>query len=92
MMSPKIETVVEALKIVRTGGDLGLLLGEFSAKWPTRLGKGKVRKSNGPVAQFLSGLVDQGLVDRSAHGLRGRFTLTPAGERFLVENKPARPS
>ncbi len=73
------------MRIVRSGGDLGILLAEFAAKWPTKLRKGQTRKSLAPIGQFLGVLVNDGLVGRSTFGRWARFTVTRAGERLLAE-------
>ena len=77
--------MVEALKIIRSGGEDGLLLDEFAAQWPSQLPKGVKRKTNASVAQLLGLLVNDGLLDRSALGRWGRFTLTRKGGEFLDE-------
>ena len=90
MLKPTDETVVEALRIVRTGGELGYTVAGFGSKWPGKMRKGQTRKHLGAVGRFLNYLATEGLVDRSVRGPRGRFTLTPAGESMLAEAQTAR--
>jgi len=89
-MPPSRSTVIDALRIVRSGGELGLLLDEFAAKWPTQK-KGAKRRSLAPIGQLLGRLVRDGYVARSsAKGPRSRFTVTAAGYKLLGEDSAGR--
>jgi hypothetical protein len=85
MMAPRPETVHAALIIVTASGQYGISLGEFASQWRGQLRKNQVRKSLAGVGKFLGRLMTDGLLDRSAPAPHGRFTLTRAGEKFVVE-------
>lgn len=79
------ETILEALRVVRAGGADGPTLAEFARKWPSRLGPGVPRKTLRGVGQVTGYLVTAGLLQRAGRRSMPRFTLTPAGERFLAD-------
>jgi hypothetical protein len=90
MMAPTSDTILEALRIVRAGGVDGPTLSEFARKWPSRLGPGVARRTLRGVGQVTGYLVTSGLVQRRGARSFARFTLTPAGERFLADGGPPR--
>ena len=83
------DTIVNALLIVRRGGQIGVPLVEFANHWPSVLPAGKARRSLAGVGKVTGTLVRLGLVRRSSPGRRARFSLTPAGQAFLDETARA---
>jgi hypothetical protein len=79
--------VVEALLIVRRGGDYGITLTEFSSRWPTATGKPRTELRG--VGHVTGYLVRLGLLERSATRRQARFSLTPAGEKLLADAAPS---
>ena len=77
------DTILEALAILRRGGSYGLTVGEFAARWPTRLKT--PRKTLAGVGQVTGALVRYGLAQRSSGSRRARFSVTAAGEAFLAD-------
>jgi|HubBroStandDraft_2_1064218.scaffolds.fasta_scaffold00001_96 hypothetical protein len=90
MMDPTRDTILEALRIVRAGGADGPTLAEFARKWPSTLGAGVERRTLSGVGKVTGYLVRHGLLQRAGRRSMARFTLTPAGERFLADAAPQR--
>ena len=89
MIAPNPTTIIEALRIVGSGGYLGLPLAEFAAKWPGKLPRGVKRRSLAPMGQFLGQLVTRGYLRRSGSRRMPRFTLTRAGDAMLADVLPS---
>jgi hypothetical protein len=87
------DRTVDALLIVRGGGEFGITLPAFAARWPSQsLPSGTARRKLTGVGQVVGSLVRRGLVQRSSSGRYARFSLTQAGEQFLAEASPRRRS
>ena len=82
MIAPRRDTVARVLKLVDQAGPNGIDLGGFAAKWPTRLPKGRDRKTNAPIGRFLGDLVRSGLLVKD---ILGQYTVTKAGRVTLAD-------
>lgn len=85
------DTILEALRAVRAGGDEGTNLQDFARfVWGIPRAKMNPRRRHCIAGTMLTELSRLGLVDQWGASRRGRarYTLTEAGEAYLRERSP----